>query len=203
MLVTRMRLIYQDNTHNDLIALALIATSGKRIISRHPPDERAQNDEAPPAEELVNPNKRHNLQKKGRGKSVGLVVGDAIPFGGSLERLFAASIVIVLGVTLAQHWDPRGLYLGMILFVLIRPMAVFFVTQGNRIPHSRCFLLGWLGIRGIGSINYITYVYLRGMKDTASADMINMALTLVISSVVLHGITVAPILNSSKFKNIE
>ncbi|MEE4412119.1 MULTISPECIES: cation:proton antiporter [unclassified Serratia (in: enterobacteria)] len=228
MLAARMRHIYQDSTPNDLIALALIALSyaaaqyvdasgflaafaagvglrqaEKRIISRHPPDEIAQDDETPPAEELVNPNTRHSQQKKGRAKSVGLVVGDAISFGGTLERLFAAGIVIVLGVTLAQHWDPRGLYLGLILFVFIRPITVFFVTLGNRIPPSRRILLGWFGIRGIGSINYIAYAYLHGMKDAASADMVNMALTLVITSVVLHGITVAPILNSSKFKNTE
>lgn len=146
MLATRMRHIYQDIAPNDLIALALIALSyavaqyidasgflsafaagvglrraEKNIISQNRRDGSKGDERTPPAEELVNPNTRHNLESNGPVKSVGLVVGDAISFGSTLERLFAAAIVIMLGITLSQHWDPRGIYLGLILFCLFVP----------------------------------------------------------------------------------
>ena len=223
MLATRMRHIYQDIAPNDLIALALIALSyavaqyidasgflsafaagvglrraEKNIISQHPRDESKGDERTPPAEELVNPNTRHNIESNGPVKSVGLVVGDAISFGSTLERLFAAAIVIMLGITLSQHWDPRGIYLGLILFLFVRPVTVYCMTFGSQLPRPRRVLIGWFGIKGIGSINYIAYAYVHGLHGSTSAEMINMAITLVVTSVILHGITVAPVLQSRK-----
>lgn len=225
LLATRMRHRHQDIAPNDLIALALIALSyavadflaasgflaafaagvglrraEKNVVAHHLPASIADREETPPAEELVNPNTRHSLGKKGPAKSIGLVVGDAISFGDTLERLFAAAIVLTLGVTLAQHWDPRGIVLGLILFILIRPTAVYIVTLGQKIPGLRRALIGWFGIRGIGSINYIAYAYTHGLKDHAGAEMMNMALTLVVTSVLLHGLTLAPLLRLRKAK---
>lgn len=224
MLAARMRHANQDIAPNDLIALALIALSyaaaqfidasgflaafaagvglrraEKNIISQHPLGESEGKEETPPSEELVNPNERHNLKSNGPVKSVGLVVGDAISFGNTLERLFAAAIVIVLGITLAQHWDPRGIYLGLLLFCIIRPATVYAFSFCSNIPRSRRILIGWFGIKGIGSINYIAYAYVQGLQGAAGAEMINMALTLVVTSVILHGLTVAPLLNSRRF----
>ncbi|EOG2476957.1 TPA: cation:proton antiporter [Serratia marcescens] len=227
LLAMRTRHRHQDIAPNDLIALALIALSyaladavdasaflatfaagvglrraEKNIVARHLPDA-AQREETPPAEELVNPNTRHSLESNGPAKSIGLVVGDAISFGDTLERLFAAAIVITLGVTLAQHWDPRGIVMGLILFILVRPSTVYIVTLGVPMPVLRRALIGWFGIRGIGSINYIAYAYAHGLQGPAGADMINMALTLVVTSVLLHGLTLAPLLGLRKTKNRE
>ncbi|MCW2254655.1 NhaP-type Na+/H+ or K+/H+ antiporter [Providencia alcalifaciens] len=125
-------------------------------------------------------------------KSAGFVVGDALSFGDTLERLFAAGIIVVLGITLAQHWDPIGIGLGLILFVLIRPGTVYVVTLHEKMQGSRRALIGWFGIRGIGSINYIAYAYAHGLQSSEAVSMINMSLTLVVTSVLLHGVTLSP-----------
>ncbi|WP_164119863.1 cation:proton antiporter [Serratia marcescens] len=224
LLAMRMRHRHQDIAPNDLIALALIALSysladsvaasgflaafaagvglrraEKNIVAYHLPGAK-QREGTPPAEELVNPNSRHSLERNNPAKSIGLVVGDAITFGDTLERLFAAAIVITLGITLSQHWDPRGIVLGLILFILVRPIIVYIATLGSPMPGLQRALIGWLGIRGIGSINYIAYAYAHGIKDPTAADMFNMALTLVVTSVLLHGLTLAPLLRLRKAK---
>ena len=217
----RLRAVNSDTAPNDFLTLALIAIAyasaqyvdasgflatfaagvGLRRAEMHvvrafPPEQVPEDDCIPPAEALVNPNQRHKLQQDYTpAHTVGLVVGDALSFGDTVERLLAAAMVVVLGVTLALHWNSTGLLLAAILFFVIRPLAVWIATIGTGIPLGRRLLLGWLGIRGIGSINYIAYAWVHGMSGPQADAMANMALTLVVASVVIHGITVTPLLN--------
>ncbi|MDV5139737.1 sodium:proton antiporter [Chimaeribacter arupi] len=221
LLATLLRSKQHDVAPNDFLALALIALSyaaaqsleasgflaafaagvglrraEMKVINRHPPEEISEHENYPPAEELVNPNQRHTIDTVGPAHSVGLVVGDALAFGDIMERIFAAAIVIVLGITLAQHWDFQGLLMAAVLFLVIRPVSVWIVSIGTGIPSLRRWLLGWLGIRGIGSINYIAYAYTHGLGNGPDATrMVDIAFTVIAASVIVHGITVTPLLN--------
>ncbi|WP_411705631.1 cation:proton antiporter [Edaphovirga cremea] len=218
-IATKMRTVHQDVAPNDFIALSLIALSYAaaqsvdasgflaafaagvglryaevRIVSQHPLEDLHEDARYLPAETMVNPNQRHTLAGKEPAKSMGLVVGDALSFGDTIERLFAAAIVIVLGITLSMHWDPMGLLLAAILFFVIRPIAVYLSTVGTRTPHAQKLMIGWLGIRGIGSINYIAYAYTHGLQGADASRMVDMAFTLIAASIVVHGVTVSPLL---------
>lgn len=219
MLATHLRHANKDVAPNDFLALALMALSyaaaqsidasgflsafaagvGLRraelgIIHSAPANYLPENDRYAPAEELINPNQR-SIGDGGLVKSVGLVVSDALSFGDTIERLLAAGMVMVLGITLADHWNLYGLLLGVILFVVVRPLAVWLATIGSGIPAMRRLMIGWLGIRGIGSLNYIAFAWVHGMSGENAQSMVDMALTLVVASIVLHGITVTPLLN--------
>ncbi|WP_410013040.1 cation:proton antiporter [Sodalis sp. C49] len=219
-LATHLKSTRNDTAPNDFLALALVALSyaaaqsldasgflatfaagvGLRrtelgIFSRHSPDHLPEDARGGTAESLVNPNQRHESGASGPLRSVGLVVSDALSFGDTMERLFAAGIVIVLGVTLALHWDPMGLVLAAIVFLLVRPLAVYAATIGSGTPRLHRVLIGWLGIRGIGSINYITWAYIHGLSGPDAERMANMAFTLIVASVIVHGISVSPLLN--------
>ena len=54
--------------------------------------------------------------------------------------------------------------------------------------------MGWLGIRGIGSLNYIAYAFSHGLQGKGADLMIDMAITVVTLSVLVHGVTVTPLL---------
>lgn len=217
---THLRSVHQDTAPNDILALALIALSYAaaqsldasgflatfaagvglrraelRVVQRYPPEDASEEEHLLPAEARVNPNQRLQHGGSGMVKSVGLVVGDALSFGDTIERLLAAAMMVVLGVTLAQHWNLTGIGLALLLFVLVRPLAVWITTIGCGIPLARRLLIGWLGIRGIGSINYIAYAWVHGMHGPQAEQMVDMALTLVVCSIVLHGVTVTPLLN--------
>jgi len=218
-LATYLRNANKDVAPNDFLALALMALSyaaaqymdasgflaafaagvGLRraelgFIRNAPAEHLPEDDRCAPAEELVNPNVRA-IGDGGLVKSVGLVVSDALFFGDTIERLLAAGMVIVLGITLADHWNSYGLLLALILFFIVRPLAVWLATIGTGMPRIRRLLIGWLGIRGIGSINYIAFAWVHGMGGEEARTMVDMALTLVVTSIVVHGITVTPLLN--------
>lgn len=159
-----------------------------------------EDDDHLPAEMLVNPHTRHGLNLKNPIKSVGLIIGDALSFGDTVERLFAAALIIILGVTLAQHWSSAALPLAFIIFFLIRPLAVLLVTWRSKSAWLHRLSLGWLGIRGIGSLNYIAFAYMHGFKGDGASLVTDTAITIVTISVLVHGITVTPLLTLRRKK---
>lgn len=223
LVATRLRSVQRDIAPSDFIALSLIALSYAaaqsvdasgflaafaagvglrsaelRIVNLHPPENMDDDQRYRPAEELVNPHQRHSFSDRGPAKSVGLMVGDALSFGDTIERLFAAAIIVVLGITLSQHWAPMGLMMAAVLFIVIRPLSVYLATIGSGVPLARRLMIGWLGIRGIGSINYIAYAYTHGMGGAEAEYMGDIAFTLIVASVLVHGLTVTPLLNWRK-----
>ncbi|WP_411751022.1 cation:proton antiporter [Serratia sp. (in: enterobacteria)] len=220
LLAARLRHAQGDIAPSDFIALSLIALSyaaaqsldasgflaafaagvGLRsaelqIVNLHPPENIADDQRYRPAEELVNPHSRHSFVDRGPTESMGLVVGDALSFGDTIERLFAAAIIVVLGITLSQHWEPIGLLIAAVLFIVIRPASVYIATIGSQTPLARRLMIGWLGIRGIGSINYIAYAYTHGMMGMEAERMTDIAFTVIVTSILVHGLTVTPLLN--------
>lgn len=169
-----------------------------RVQRRQPLKEKSEEDT--PAEMQINPHTRHAIEHKSSVKSVGLVIGDALSFGDTVERLMAAALIIMLGVTLAYHWNMPAMLLALLLFLLIRPLAVYFSTACTGIPAQERLMMGWLGIRGIGSLNYIAYAYSHGLQGGAIELMTNIAITIVTLSVLIHGISVSPLMNLRKSK---
>lgn len=219
LLATHFRYAQREFAPSDFIALSLIALSyaialslgasgflaafaagiGLRsaeiTVQRHFPDEsKEENGTALPAEIMVNPHQRHEFAQTTRVKSIGLVIGDALSFGDTVERFFAAALIIILGITFAQHWQPDGLLMAALLFAIIRPLAVYVVTWRSSIPGHQRLAISWLGIRGIGSLNYIAFAWVHGMRGDEATYMMNCALTLVVASVIVHGISVNPLM---------
>ncbi len=168
--------------------------SAEKSVQKHHPDQREAAEDDLPAEMQVNPHTRHALSESNPIKSVGLIIGDALSFGDTVERLFAAVLIIVLGVTLSQHWSFAALPLAFLLFFIIRPLAVIVVTWRCQRSWFHRLSLGWLGIRGIGSLNYIAYAWVNGFSGAEANLVTDIAITLVTISVLVHGITVTPLL---------
>ncbi|HEY4145697.1 cation:proton antiporter [Pinirhizobacter sp.] len=219
LLGARLKSSQKDVAPNDFLALALMALSyaaaqslsasgflaafaagvGLRraelfVVARHPHPSARSDDSHPPAEELVNPNRRRVQGQGEPTESVGLVVSDALSFGDTIERLIAAGLVFLLGAALAWRFDTAGLWLALALFVVIRPVAVWIATMGSAAPGPRRLLFGWLGIRGIGSVNYLAYALTHGLQGPSASRVADLAITVVVASVVLHGVTVTPLL---------
>lgn len=219
LMATHFRYAQRESAPSDFIALSLIALSyaialslgasgflaafaagiGLRSaelrVQRHFPDKNeGESGNALPAETMVNPHQRHTLAETTRVKSIGLVIGDALSFGDTVERLFAAALIIILGITLAQHWQPDGLLMAALLFLIIRPLAVYTVTLWTPTAKHQRLAICWLGIRGIGSLNYIAYAWVHGMRGEEANYMMDCALTLVVASVIVHGISANPLM---------
>ncbi len=166
-----------------------------KIQQIHSPENSNNITTAVPLEMLANPHLRHSMEKKGPLKFMGLVVGDALIFGDTAERFFAAILVVSLGAILIQYWELNGLFMAIIIFCFIRPISVFLSTWKTSVARRQKFLTGWLGIRGMGSINAATYAYTHGIIGADNSFIFGCVITVVAISVLLHGITVTPLLN--------
>jgi NhaP-type Na+/H+ or K+/H+ antiporter len=58
----------------------------------------------------------------------------------------------------------------------------------------RRLLLGWLGIRGIGGLNYLAYALMHGLDGAAARLVAGVVVTTITLSVVVHGFSAQPLL---------
>jgi NhaP-type Na+/H+ or K+/H+ antiporter len=126
--------------------------------------------------------------------ATGAVVRDVLSFGEVLERLMALVSVVLTGVLVSLAWDWRGVALAAMLFCLIRPLAVAICLSRTPTTRLQRGLIAWFGIRGVGSLYYLTYAVGEGLGRGRAEDVSGIALTVVALSVLLHGSSVTPLL---------
>ncbi|MBK5373255.1 cation:proton antiporter [Pseudomonas sp. TH43] len=126
--------------------------------------------------------------------AAGIMMGDMLSFGSLVERAMEVFLVTLLGVVLVAHWDWRALWVGGVLFCLIRPACVALMPWGGLLEGRQRLLIGWFGIRGIGSLFYLFYALNQGLSGSLAAVCTNLTLSVVALSILLHGISTQPIL---------
>jgi sodium/hydrogen antiporter len=114
-----------------------------------------------------------------------------------IEKLVEVSTILLLGALLLvepiqRFLVPALIMAGLLLFV-IRPVGVWISTMGQ--PTSVRLLWGWFGIRGVGSIYYLTYALGEGLKDELGEQIAWITFVTIVVSVVLHGVTATPLMN--------
>jgi len=204
---------------NDSLALALIALAyvGAELAGawgflavfaaglglRHA-EIAAADDSATPSEELINDAVPHlaegglapralSLDDRQLGQprvAAGVLMGDVLAFGGQLERSLEVLLVTMLGVLVSVHWDS----LGLALFLLIRPLSVMLLMPRCYLDRAQCLTAGWFGIRGIGSLYYLSYAVTHGLLPDEAQTIIGLVLSVVALSIVLHGLSTQPLL---------
>jgi len=55
-------------------------------------------------------------------------------------------------------------------------------------------LLGWFGVRGIGSLYYLMYVIEYGVSEKVALELVHITLIVITLSILLHGISVRGIM---------
>lgn len=74
-------------------------------------------------------------------------------------------------------------------------MSVWLGLLGAPISRDQRILMSWFGIRGIGSIYYLMYAINHGLPHFLAEDIIALTMATVAVSIVLHGISVTPLMN--------
>lgn len=126
--------------------------------------------------------------------AAGIMLGDMLSFGGLVERAMEVFLVTLLGVVLLEHWDWRALWVAGALFVLIRPLSTLLLPFGGLLDLRQRGMLGWFGIRGIGSLYYLFYALNHQLPPDVAASSTNLTLSVVALSIAVHGLSVQPIL---------
>ena len=118
-------------------------------------------------------------------------------FNGQLERLAELVVVMVAGAMLSYtHLPHRGVWFLLLLFFLVRPVSVWLGLMGaTGVSRDQRILISWFGIRGVGSIFYLMYAINHGLPEPLAKELIAITLSTVAASVLLHGISVTPLMS--------
>lgn len=123
-----------------------------------------------------------------------------------LEKLAEVGTILLLG-SLLRHEPmlrfagPALVIAGSLLFV-IRPLGAWVSTIGSPVHPSTRWLFGWFGIRGVGSLYYLTYALGQGLEGETGELIAWLTLITVTISVALHGITSTPLMQWYE-RNVE
>ncbi|HWN17765.1 MAG TPA: sodium:proton antiporter [Gemmatimonadales bacterium] len=147
----------------------------------------------PPAEELVGASVQAEELKE-PAVAAGVLVAETISFGDTAERLLEIMLVVLVGVLLASQWDMRAVPLALLLFLVIRPVATWILLAGTPTTNPQRWLMGWFGIRGIGSLYYLCYALTHGLSGSAAEDIAGLTISIVALSILIHGISARPLL---------
>jgi len=167
-----------------------------RVVAETPHPELPRIEEHathPPAEHLVGARvEAHAMAEP--AVAAGVLVAETISFGATAERIMEAVLVTLVGLSIDAYWDSRALLIAMALFFVVRPVATGIVLTGTKTSTHQRWLMGWFGIRGIGTLYYLAYALSHGLSGPAAREVINLALPVVAASIVLHGISATPLL---------
>lgn len=128
------------------------------------------------------------------------MVGNALGAVEQLERIGEAAVLLMLGgLFTGRHLAPELWWFVAALFLLARPLAVWLGTgarraAGGRTRPAQRRLTMWFGIRGIGSVYYLTYAASHGLPAPLAERLTAVTFTVIVASLVVHGVSVTPLM---------
>lgn len=127
---------------------------------------------------------------------VPLVSTGSLIFNEHLERLSEIVLILLIGGTLfLNSWSWRAVGLALFLFLVARPISVLVGLSAVRASWRMRGLVGWFGVRGIGSLYYLMYAIERDLPEPLALELIHLTLIVVAISILLHGVTAKPLMN--------
>ena len=162
--------------------------------SPHPDAQDPSIEAHPPAETLVAPNVVTPGELREPAVAAGVMLAEVFSFGDTVERLLEVLLVVLVGLSLAHHWDARALWLSAALFLVIRPATTWLGLLRTPTTPLQRGLIGWFGIRGIGSVSYLAYVSAHAVQGAISRSLVDIGLSVVAISLIVHGITSQPLM---------
>jgi NhaP-type Na+/H+ or K+/H+ antiporter len=118
-----------------------------------------------------------------------------LSFNEQLERIGEVLVVVLVGAMLTREFATLdAVWFVPLLLLAIRPVAVLLGLVGTDTGRIQKGLVAWFGIRGIGSIYYLTYALEHGLHGEDAQILTALVLTTVAVSVVVHGASVRPLM---------
>lgn len=166
-------------------AVALRQT--ERRLSGVGPDVAGRLQTAGPERTAVNTGATH--------EPVPTVSEGSLVFKEHLERLSELVLILLVGGTLfLDSWSWRAVGFALFLFFVARPASVMLSLMASRtLPRIR-IMAAWFGVRGIGSLYYLMYAIQHGLPEDLALELIHMTLIVVTLSILVHGISVKPLM---------
>nr|WP_289500719.1 sodium:proton antiporter [Gloeocapsopsis sp. IPPAS B-1203] len=123
-----------------------------------------------------------------------------------IEKLLEVGTILILGSMLRasaiQEHAIAALIVGGSLLFVIRPLGTWLSTIGGGYRQVTRWLFGWFGVRGVGSIYYLTYAFGHGLQGALGEQIAWITYITIVVSVILHGISTTPLMSAyNGYKN--
>ena len=116
-------------------------------------------------------------------------------FNEQLEKLAELALVLVVGAMLAYAPPlPAVWWFVPLLLLVLRPLSVITAIVGEKLTRPQRVLIGWFGIRGIGSVFYLLLALRHGLDANVANTLVSLTLWTVAASIVAHGVTAQPLM---------
>jgi len=174
--------------------LALQRVSGRRPADASDENAREPVDTGPHEQALRD---EQALSEPAGSKAPAQMLSAVLQFNSQLERFLEIGIVLALGALLATvDFRYDVLWFVPLLFLVVRPLAVGAGLLGTQVVGTQRRLMAWFGIRGIGSLYYLFYAINHDLSSALAEQLLSITAAVVVGSVVLHGISVTPLMQS-------
>ena len=116
-------------------------------------------------------------------------------FNEQLEKLAEMALVMMVGAMLAYAQPlPAMWWFVPLLLLVLRPLAVMVALPGEGLSGPQQAMIGWFGIRGIGSVFYLLFALRHGIQPHIAEMLVSLTLWTVAASIVAHGVTAQPLM---------
>jgi len=116
-------------------------------------------------------------------------------FNEQLERLAELALVLLVGALLAYAKPlPAVWWFVPLLLLVLRPLSVAVAVAGEGLTPPQRAMIGWFGIRGIGSVFYLLLALRMGLDGRAADTLVALTLWTVAASIIAHGLTAQPLM---------
>lgn len=122
-------------------------------------------------------------------------------FSGQCERLAEVAIVLLIGAALATvqwRWELLAFALGVL--VVARPLSVLAVLPRRGLTPGQRRLVAWFGIRGVGSVYYLSFAASHGFEGPAARTVASAVILTIAISIFLHGVSATPLMERYRLR---
>ena len=121
-----------------------------------------------------------------------------LEFTEQVEKLLEVTAIVILGTVLLidpiLKYAGESLSIAGLLFLVVRPLGVWLSMLRSDLPKTTQSLMGWFGIRGLGSVYYLSYALGKGVTGETAEEIVWITYTVVVLSIVAHGISASPLM---------
>ncbi|MBA3235376.1 MAG: cation:proton antiporter [Chloroflexi bacterium] len=122
------------------------------------------------------------------------MASELLTFNERLERIGEVGVVVIIGALASTTPVPMELvWFAPLLFLVIRPIAVTVGLVGSGSSGPLLAMIAWFGIRGIGSLYYLSFAIVHGVSGDEGTRLVGLTLWIIVISIVFHGVSVTPI----------
>lgn len=128
-------------------------------------------------------------------KAPAYMTANVLGFNQQIEHFAEFMMVLLLGILISStglSWE--GAALACVLFFVVRPISVAVALAGADVSTLQRRLIGWFGIRGIGSLYYLLLTWQDLGQHALRQRLSVIVLTVLALSVVIHGISSTPLM---------